>query len=294
MDNTFSDSDYTAMLGEMEKEAKTSSFQSPYWKPEGEGTTKLRIITPLKQFGEKLFYQKQRIHYVGQQAFFCLNQSLKDKNGNVHEPEACPICAKSRQIYNNSEKGTEDWQIAGSIAAKDRYVARVIVRGNKTSDGKDCETKPEFWQFGKKIHGYFFNQIKMGEVGNFLSLKDGRDYNLVKTGTGRNTNYDGSCLSMKTSPIFDTPEKLKELLEELPKMDYSQLVEFRPASELQKAVDEMLSGASDTAAAETASPSNSVNEPDTLDPFSQPATSVKPVEEKSADSQSIDDLLSLI
>ena len=74
-------------------------------------------------------------------------------------------------------KGTEEWDLAGKLRAKDRYVCRVIVRGKTTADGQDDETKPEFWEFGTKIHGYFFDQIKLGEAGNFLSLKDeGRDY----------------------------------------------------------------------------------------------------------------------
>ena len=89
----------------------------------------------------------------------------------------------------------------------------IIVRGKKNADGQDDETKPEFWEFGMKIHEYFFNQIKLGQAGNFLSLKDGRDYLLTKKGTGRNTDYSASCLSMQQSPVFSDVEKLKKLME---------------------------------------------------------------------------------
>ena len=241
MINEFTAEDFSSMLAEMENEKTKATFKSPYWKPEGEGTNSIRIITPLKQFEEKLFYQHHKMHYINNRAYFCLNQSLKDKNGNLHEAEACPICAKSKQLYNISQKGSEDWTIAGQLRAKDRYVSRVIVRGKKTPDGADDEAKPEFWEFGQKIHGYFFDQIKLGEAGNFLSLKEGRDYNLIKKGTGRNTDYSGSCLSMKVSPAFSDVEKLKKLLEYLPKMEYSQLVEFVSADEMKAAVDEMFS-----------------------------------------------------
>ena len=243
MSNEFTNDDFQSMIFEMENEKNASTFKSPYWKPAAEGTYQLRIITPLKQFGEKLFYEKHKMHYLGQRGYYCLNQTLKDKNGNVHEPEQCPICAKSRALYNASTKGTEEWDLAGKLRAKDRYVCRVIVRGKTTADGQDDETKPEFWEFGTKIHGYFFDQIKLGEAGNFLSLKDeGRDYNLVKKGSGRNTDYSGSCLSMKQTPIFTDVEKLKKLLEYLPKMEYSQLVEFVSADELKSALNDMLNG----------------------------------------------------
>lgn len=243
MSNEFTNDDFQSMISEMENEKNASTFKSPYWKPAAEGTYQLRIITPLKQFGEKLFYEKHKMHYLGQRGYYCLNQTLKDKNGNIHEPEQCPICAKSRALYNASTKGTEEWDLAGKLRAKDRYVCRVIVRGKTTADGQDDETKPEFWEFGTKIHGYFFDQIKLGEAGNFLSLKDeGRDYNLVKKGSGRNTDYSGSCLSMKQTPIFTDVEKLKKLLEYLPKMEYSQLVEFVSADELKNALNDMLNG----------------------------------------------------
>lgn len=290
MDTTFNDQDFAAMQAEMENEQKKGSYVSPYWKPANEGTFQLRIITPLKQFGEKLFYEKHMMHYIGQRGFFCLNQTLKDKDGNIHNAERCPICEKSKQLYNTSTRGTEEWTIAGSLRAKERYVSRVIVRGKKTADGQDDETKPEFWEFGKKIHGYFFDQIKLGEAGNFLSLKEGRDYNLVKKGTGRNTDYSGSCLSMKQSPVFSDVEKLKKLMEHLPNMAYSQLVEFTSADEMKEALNESMNAAPQESAP-VAAPTN-----DALDPFAQkPAESVSPAAPaQSGTPDDIDALLGMI
>lgn len=292
MSNEFTNEDFASLASEMEKEAQAGTFQSPYWKPANEGTYQLRIITPLKQFGEKLFYEKHKMHYIGNRAFYCLNQTLKDKNGNIHEAEMCPICAKSKAIYNSSTKGTEEWNIAGQLRAKDRFVSRVIVRGKKDKNGNDDETKPEFWEFGSKIHGYFFDQIKLGEAGNFLSLKEGRDYNLVKKGTGRNTDYSGSCLSMKQSSVFTDVEKLKKLMEYLPKMEYSQLVEFTTADEMKKALAEMFDGGSKEDVAPTPAVDSTV---DALDPYSQPAESVAPSAAKEeAPADDIDALLNMI
>jgi hypothetical protein len=287
MNDTFTNEDFASLANEMEKEAAAGTFQSPYWKPANEGTHQIRIITPLKRFGEKLFYEKHKMHYINGRAYFCLNQTLKDKNGNIHEAEACPICAKSKALYNSSTKGTEEWGVAGSLRAKDRYVSRVIVRGKKDKDGTDTETKPEFWEFGTKIHGYFFDQIKMGEAGNFLSLKEGRDFNLIKKGTGRNTDYSGSCLSMKQSAIFSDPEKLKQLLVYLPEMDYSKLVEFVSPDEMKTALDEMFNSAKEA----TPIVDTTV---DSLDPYSQPAESVAPASQEEQPVDNIDDLLSKI
>lgn len=286
MSNEFTDSDFAGMLSAMEDESKQGQYVSPYWKPSSDGTFKIRIITPLKQFNEKLFYEKHKLHYINNRTYFCLNQTLKDKNGNIHEAETCPICAKSKQLYSISQKGSEEWTIAGQLRAKDRYVSRIIVRGKKDKDGKDDEAAPEFWEFGSKIHGYFFDAIKMGEVGNFLSLKEGRDYNLVKKGSGRNTDYSGSCLSMQTSPIFSDPEKLKKLLAELPKMEYSQLVEFVSADEMKQALADF-SGESIVESPATSAPA------DDLDPMTQ-AASVNPAPAQSDADKSIDDLLNMI
>lgn len=285
--NEFTNEDFLSLAKEMEAEAQKGTFQSPYWKPTGEGTSQIRILTPLKQFGERLFYEKHKFHYIGNRGYYCLNQTLKDKNGNVHEAETCPICQKSKQLYNTSTRDSEEWSIASSLRAKDRYVSRVIVRGKKTKDGQDDEAKPEFWEFGVKIHGYFFDQIKLGEAGNFLSLKDGRDYNLVKKGTGRNTDYSASCLSMKQSPVFSDTEKLKKLLEYLPSMEYSQLVEFESPEVLSAALNEMMNGGASEPAPALAPAENPA-----LDPFSQPATKDESPSEAPADD--IDSLLSMI
>ena len=294
MSNEFTTEDFASMLCEMENEQKKGTFVSPYWKPANEGTYPLRIITPLKQFGEKLFYEKHKMHYINNRAYFCLNQTLKDKNGNVHEACSCPICNRSKAIYNTSQRGTEDWTIAGQLRAKDRYVSRIIVRGKKTADGADDEAKPEFWEFGSKIYEYFFNMIKSGQSGNFLSLKDGRDYNLSKKGTGRNTDYGASSLSFQQTPIFSDPNKLKQLLEYLPKMEYSQLVEFVSPEEMQNALNEMFSSPAEqftsggASATEQAIPSS---ESPYLDVG---ASSVSPVQEPVAEPNNIDDLLNMI
>lgn len=295
MSNEFTNEDFSAMAAEMENEKKT--FESPYWKPANEGTYALRIITPLKKFNEKLFYEKHDMHYINNRAYYCLNQSLKDKDGNVHEAEACPICAKSKQLYSISTKDTPEWKQAGELRKKERYVSRVVVRGKKTKDGADDEAKPEFWEFGKKIHDYFFELIKNNMAGNFLALKDGRDYMLVKKGTGRNSDYSASMIAMNQSPVFPLTdkEKLTKLLENLNNMEYSQLVEFRPASELKVAVDEYFNSSKEETTTSMPTP-QAVNDlaSDPLEQAVYGGASVAPTPAAPAVPDDIDDLLNSI
>ena len=254
MSNDFTNEEYDAMLAAMEKEANASKGSTLYWNPKNEGTYQIRFISPLtKTFNEILFYQKHRLHYVNRKPYFCLNQTLTDKNGNVHEAQECPICKKVQQLYAiSSGKDSDEAKLASSLNAKDRYVSRIIVRGLKDEKQNDIEATPQFYEFGQKIHAYLFGQMKLGECGNFLSLKDGRDFNLSKVGSGKNTDYSGSSLSMKTSPIFTDPVKIQTLLENLKKMDYSQLVEFQTPETLKELLSEFFKeGSSESVPKET-------------------------------------------
>lgn len=248
MSNDFSNEDFNEMLKEMERQNKESKGNLLYWNPKNEGIYPIRFISPLtKTFGEKLFYQAHRLHYINKKPYFCLAQTLTDKNGNVHEAEECPVCKKVKQLYAISTgKESEEAKIASSINAKDRYVSRIIVRGLKDEKGNDIESTPQFYEFGQKIYTYIFSQMKLGECGNFLSMKDGRDFNLSKVGTGKSTDYSGSSISMKQSPIFTDPVKIQTLLDKLKSMDYSQLVEFQSAETLKELLREFFNEPGET------------------------------------------------
>lgn len=286
----FTDDDMAEMANAMEKEEQEGKFQSRFWTPKNEGVTPVRIISPLHSFNEKIFYLKYRQHYIGGHPYLCLNQTLTDKNGKVHESETCPICQKVKQLYNMSDnKDSEEAKVASGLNAKDRYVCRIIVRGKKDKENKDAEAIPEFYEFGKKIHEMLFNFIKLGEYGNFLSLKNGRDLNLSKKGTGRSTDYSGTALSVKQTPVFSDPEKIKKLAEELPKLDYKQLVEFKSSDELEKVLNDYLNGGEET----TSAPKTTVGAPIT-DKVKDAVKAEKPVEETPDTTSELDDILNNI
>ena len=244
MEIEFGNDDVTSMLDAMKKEDEAGKSSSKYWSPKKEGVTKIRFLPKLKNFNEDFFYQKHLVHYVNGRAYLCLNQTLTDKDGNVHEAEDCPFCKKSKQFYNLSggDKESSEWKTAGELRAKERYVSRIIVRGNKNEKDEDIEWKPEFYEFGKGIREIIMAAMESGEFGQPLDLKTGRDFSINKKGQKKQTKYDGSMFSGTSTPIFNDTAKLKSLLAELPNMDYKQLVEFESAAELKRVLKEFLDG----------------------------------------------------
>jgi hypothetical protein len=244
MSETFGADDIGNTLSMMEQDLKGKTFENKYWSPASdfEGNVKLRFLPLLKTFGEKIFYAKLRIHWLNKRPYMCLAQTLADKNGNVHEVENCPLCAKSKQLYNlgGDNRDSEERLLAASIGVKDSYVARIVVRGRKNESGDDVEAVPVFYRFGKTIFESLLNFIKSNEFGNFLDVKEGRDFILSKSGTGRNVKYSGSYLSPTVTPVFSDKDKLQTLLNELQKMNYNQLVEFVSEAEMKKALAEFL------------------------------------------------------
>ena len=246
MEIEFGNDDVTSMLDAMKKEDEAGKSSSKYWSPKKEGVTKIRFLPKLKNFNEDFFYQKHLVHYVNGRAYFCLNQTLTDKDGNVHQAETCPFCQKSKQLYkvSNGDRDHPDpaWKTAGELRAKERYVSRIIVRGNKNEKDEDIEWKPEFYEFGKGIREIIMAAMESGEFGQPLDLKTGRDFSINKKGQKKQTKYDGSMFSGTSTPIFNDTAKLKSLLAELPNMDYKQLVEFESAAELKRVLKEFLDG----------------------------------------------------
>lgn len=248
MEIEFGNDEVASMLDAMKQEDEAGKFSSKYWSPKKEGITKIRFLPRLNNFGEKLFYQKHMVHYINGRPYMCLEQTLTDKDGNVHQAETCPFCQKSKQLYkaSNGDRDHPDpaWKMAGELRAKERYVSRVIVRGNKNDKEEDIEWKPEFYEFGKGIREMVIAAIESGEYGNPLDLKAGRDFSINKKGQKKQTKYDGSMFSGNSTPVFNDATKLKALLAELPKMEYKQLVEFETAEELTKALKEYMNGGS--------------------------------------------------
>jgi hypothetical protein len=240
MSAEFADDDISSMLVEMENDSK-KVFQKKFWSlaSDFEGTQKIRFLPQSKVLNEKVFYKKHRVHWLNSIPYECLSQTMVDKNGKLHEAEDCPICKHVKKLYAiaGDEKESEEKRVAGSISAKDRYIFRVIVRGKRDKEGNNIESQPEFFEAGKTIFENLYMILKGGEYGNFLSINEGRDYNLTKRGKGRNAKYDGSMPAANISKVFTDSEQLKQLVKNIEKMGYDQLIEFKSYDEVKTAIN---------------------------------------------------------
>jgi hypothetical protein len=287
----FGNDDVASMLDAMKKEDAEGQFSSKYWSPKKEGVTKIRFLPKLKTFGEEIFYQKHKVHYIGGRPYLCLEQTLTDKDGNVHEAETCPLCQKSKQLYKisngNRDNPDDAWKMAGELRAKERFVARIIVRGKKDADGNDEEYKPEFYEFGTGIREMIMSALEGGDYGNPLDLKNGRDFSINKKGQKKQTKYDGSMFSGTSTPVFNDATKLKALLAELPNMSYDQLNEFETKEELTKVLKEYLSGPTEDDEVETKAEVDS-------DPLEDAVYASKKADDEPADEGGEDELEAML
>jgi hypothetical protein len=221
-----------------DKEKADSGGTRKYWAPPSkeEGTFPVRFLPPLKKLGEKKFYFDHKNHWIDGKSFECLNQTLVDKDGNLHEAETCPACSMSRKFYKiaDNNKKSDEFKLGGELSAKQRYIYKVIVRGS------DDESTPKFYETGKTIFQNLYHILTETDYGIIVDPKKGRDYNIVKVGTGRRTNYDQSLPAANESPIFSDVEMVKQCIAKALEMNYNSLVEFVSRESMDNALREYL------------------------------------------------------
>lgn len=217
-----------------------------FWSPpsDKEGNFPIRILQPLKEKDEKLFYLKHKVHFINKRSYECLRQTFTDKNGVVHTTTECPICNFVSKLYDSSVRDSDEWKLASSLRSQDRYIYRVVVRGSEN------ETQPVFYESGKTIFEMLYHIIAETDFGNITSLKDGRDFNLSKKGVGRMSKYETSTASANKTPVFSDPEDLKKLVANMKKMDYHALLEYTSAEDLRKILKTSLDGGDSSAPAD--------------------------------------------
>lgn len=217
--------DINSMVSEVEKSEKKSVF----WRPTKQKTT-IRILPPIKANGikangEKLPWFEHKVHWINAQPYECLNQTIVDKDGSLHNACECPVCKMARALYNS--KTDDAIALAKKITGKTRYVVRIIVR-----DDPEYATTPVFYELPFGIYEKVKNAIISKEWGSLFGPLDGRDFDVIKTGEGMYTNYDSSSFKPITSKIADDNQKIVEILTKAKDMSYNSLVNFKTAEDL--------------------------------------------------------------
>lgn len=215
--------DINSMATELEK-GSTRKF----WRPTKPKTT-IRFLPPIKANGEKLPWMEHKVHWINSQPYECLNQTMVDKDGHMHQAEACPICKMAKALYN--AKTDQSIELAKSISAKTRYVARIIARDEQMDS-------PVFYELPFSIHNTLKTTILSQEWGSLVGPLDGRDFTIQKEGEGKFTKYDSSNFKPMTSKIFDDNAAMIQVLQKAKDMSYNSLVSFQDAETLRAAAME--------------------------------------------------------
>lgn len=221
--------EYQDLLDAMKND--TGKKPRKFWTP-NEGKNPIRILPPLKVYNEKLFYFRYRIHWINGKSFISLNQDITDSAGNVHTARKSILDRTAEKFWNQGEKGSDEWEIAKEIASRERYVYRIVVRG------KEDETIPEFYETGPQIFSALKDLVFDPEYGNIVDPMTGRDFVVVKVGTGARAKYDTSRCAASSSPIFEDREKLKAVIENAKNLQYESNIVIPNEEDMKEALNE--------------------------------------------------------
>lgn len=276
-------------MTEQEKQAMLKAMQEDkqggkrkFWSLDSkfEGTKTIRILPPLTKKGETRFYFPHKVHWIDRTPFESLDQTVVINGKVIHEAEKDPVQTFVRKLYASSERGSDEWKLASELNERPRYVSRIIVRN---PEDRSSEVQPVFYEYGPTIYNMLFHIMTETDFGIIVDAKNGRDFNLTKTGTGRQSKYETSTPSANTSPIFTDKESLIAMFENAMKMEYESLIQFASAAEKQDALNNYLGIATKV--------QTTVPEMPVAKPAESQVVEDEPVDESDDSDSDIDDIL---
>lgn len=171
--------------------------QKNFWSPP-EGESVIRLLPPAVELPKRMPYRMVIFHGSDPS-----NQLICRKSIDIYEE--CPICS-----WANTNKD-EYKDIIQQLRPRVRYFMDIVVRGE--------EPNVYIWGFGKtvvaQLNAYLADEdyvIKEnGEEFDIMDINKGRDFKLLRVGTGMLTNYQ---LNPKPSisPLHSDPKILNEIL----------------------------------------------------------------------------------
>jgi hypothetical protein len=120
--------------------------------------------------------------------------------------------AQLAQKLREGEYNKEDYVLAKKLDPKVRTFVPVIVRGEEDKGVR-------LWQFGKLIYEELIALALDDEVGDYTDIVNGRDLTIDTVGpesTGTDYNKSSVRIRLKTSPLSENPDQVKEWLENQP------------------------------------------------------------------------------
>lgn len=171
-----------------------------YWKPEA-GEYKIRIL-PWKQTDDGQPFKEKYFYYIG------------DGPGMLalsHFNEPDPIAELMNKLYSSGKK--EDKELAKQLWPKMRCYAPIVIRGQE-SEGVFI------WSFSKFVYTRLLEMIVDPEIGDITDPKDGFDLKVKLIAKGGSKFFDTVVdASRSKSPLADSKDKIKEILDAVPDID---------------------------------------------------------------------------
>ena len=166
-----------------------------FWKP-SVGKQVVRVVP--NKYNKSIPFTEMLFYYGIGERVMASPQNWKEKD---------PIREFTKQLRSSNDK--ENWRLAKKLDAKTRIFAPIVVRGQE-------EEGVKLWQFGKEVYQEFLNMAADEEIGDYTDIAQGRDIKLTTVGpevTGTPYNKTSIGPSLKTTPLADTEDMVKNLLE---------------------------------------------------------------------------------
>lgn len=205
-----------------DEEASENSKQSfgkmfPKYSQPYDTSYTLRFLPALKDNDPEEFTRKIFFHSI---------QSQSDGSWKyivcpwTYEEKRCPICRIVSKLYASSEN--EDHEIAYKLKRQQKWISNVYVVHDPRDSNKDNEEdkttgKVKVLEFGKQIYTKVKNasdlNSKTGVGAGVIDPEDGYEFILKVVKKKEYPNYEESDFSRKSSPLADSDEKIKEILD---------------------------------------------------------------------------------
>lgn len=238
-----------------------------FWKPKNFGRYLIRFLPPKDPDG--LFFKETAQYKLGDNYFFA----------PYIEGEPDPVYEYYKALY---KKGTDDAiALAKEIKPRKQYLYNIVV---KEENGEEPENPSavQVYMSGKNLFETLMDYFMDDDYGDLTDVEDGYDFQLIKEqGDLGFPNYKKSKPKKNSSPLFDDPDQIEEVLKNIKDLDAE--VEYKSYDELKEALDRFI---------------NSQDDSDVYVPGSKPTKSDSPSsssskpekkEEDDEDDESLDD-----
>ena len=220
--------------------------QSIFWRP-ADGNQTVRIVPT--EDGDP--FKEVFFHYnVTKGGILCPKRNFGDE---------CPICEFASNLWregvdNNDE---DSKRTAKNLFVRQRFFSPVLIRGEET-DGV------RWWGYGKTAYESLLNLVLNPDYGDITDTEEGTDL-VLNYGKPAGASFPQTKLQprRRPSPLADDSERIGELLNSIE--DFMGVFERKTPEEVEKILEEFISGGVDAEGNSTETVQYAKNSADSVD-----------------------------